>query len=101
MPHNVFLDTLAMQGLVGLAGLLGIWGALSVVFIKAVKEQDTDIRILGMAGLVLMVGYFMFGLTDSVMGYGPPLVFFSLYSALIVYRISEARLRSELLQEGL
>jgi len=101
MPHNVFLDTLAMQGLVGLAGLLGIWGALSVVFTKAVREQDTDIRILGMAGLMLMVGYFMFGLTDSVMGYGPPLVFFSLYSALIVYRISEARLRSGLPQKGL
>lgn len=91
MPHNVFLDTLALQGLVGLAGLVGIWGALGIVFVKAVRERETEIRMLGTAGLALLVSYGLFGLTDSVMGYGPPLVFFSLYSALIVYLIVEAR----------
>ncbi|MDI9246698.1 O-antigen ligase family protein [Marinobacter sp. CHS3-4] len=94
MPHNVWLDTLAMQGLVGLAGLLGIWGALTVVFVRAVGRQQAESRMLGVAGLVLMVGYNLFGLTESVMGYGPPLVFFSLYSALIVYRIAQARLET-------
>lgn len=91
MPHNVFLDTLALQALVGLAGLLVIWGSLSVVFVKAVREQETELRMLGAAGLTLLLSYFFFGLTDSVMGYGPPLVFFSLYSALMVYLIVEAR----------
>lgn len=91
MPHNVFLDTLALQGLVGLTGLLGIWGALGVVFVKAAREGETELRTLGTAGLSLMISYFLFGLTDSVMGYGPPLVFFSLYSAFIVYLIVEAR----------
>lgn len=91
MPHNVFLDTLALQGLAGIAGLLGIWGALGIVFARAAREQETELRTLGVAGLALLFAYFIFGLTDSVMGYGPPLVFFSLYSALIVYRIAEAR----------
>lgn len=91
MPHNVFLDTLALQGLFGLAGLVGIWGALGVVFVKATRERETQLRMLGTAGLALLVSYCLFGLTDSVMGYGPPLVFFSLYSALIVYLIGEAR----------
>lgn len=91
MPHNVFLDTLALQGLVGLAGLLSIWGALGVVFLKAAREQETELRILGTAGLALLISYFFFGLTDSVMGYGPPLVFFSFYSAFIVYLIVETR----------
>lgn len=91
MPHNVFLDTLALQGLVGIAGLIGIWGALGAVFVKAARERETELRMLGTAGLAVLVSYCLFGLTDSVMGYGPPLVFFSLYSALIVYLIVEAR----------
>ncbi len=91
MPHNVFLDTLALQGLVGIAGLIGIWGALGAVFVKAARERETELRMLGTAGLAVLVSYCLFGLTDSVMGYGPPLVFFSLYSVLIVYLIVEAR----------
>ena len=91
MPHNVFLDTLALQGLVGLAGLAGIWGALGVVFVRAARERGTNLRMLGTAGLALLGSYFLFGLTDSVMGYGPPLVFFCLYGALIVYLLAEAR----------
>lgn len=91
MPHNVFLDTLALQGLVGIAGLSGIWGALGLVFSRAVRETETELRLLGTAGLTLLIAYGLFGLTDSVMGYGPPLVFFSLYSALTVYLIAEAR----------
>ncbi|WP_150914426.1 O-antigen ligase family protein [Marinobacter halotolerans] len=91
MPHNVFLDTLALQGIVGLAGLFGLWGALGMVFVKAVFAQATELRTLGAAGLALLVGYALFGLTDSVMGYGPPLVFFCLYAVLIVYLIAEVR----------
>jgi O-antigen ligase len=93
MPHNVFLDTLALQGLVGLAGLLVIWGALGIVFFKAAREQGTELRTLGSAGLMLLVAYAHFGMTDSVMGYGPPLVFFSFYSVLLVYLIAESRVK--------
>lgn len=91
MPHNVFLDTLALQGVVGLAGLLGLWGALGLVFVRAAREHITELRTLGAAGLALLLAYALFGLTDSVMGYGPPLVFFCLYAALIVYLIAEVR----------
>lgn len=93
MPHNVLLDTLALQGLVGLAGLLMIWSALGIVFLKAAAEQGTELRTLGAAGLMLLVAYMHFGMTDSVMGYGPPLVFFSFYSVLLVYLIAESRVK--------
>lgn len=91
MPHNVMLDVLALQGLVGMAGLLALWSALGVVFVKAARDPEVRLRTLGTAGLALLLSYVLFGLTDSVMAYGPPLVFFCLYSALIVYLITEAR----------
>ena len=92
MPHNVLLDVLALRGLVGLAGVLILWLALGTVFFKAASEASARLRTLGMAGLALLVSYAFFGLTDSVMDYGPPLVFFCFYSAVIVHLIARARL---------
>jgi O-antigen ligase len=91
MPHNVVLDVLALRGLIGLAGLLVLWLGLTHVFLGAARETDMRIRALGTAGLVLIVSYALFGLTDSVMDYGPPLVFFCLYAVLIVHLIARAR----------
>jgi hypothetical protein len=70
-----------------------IWSALGIVFLKAAAEQGTELRTLGAAGLMLLVAYMHFGMTDSVMGYGPPLVFFSFYSVLLVYLIAESRVK--------
>lgn len=95
LPHNAVLAALSLRGLVGLAGLLTLWLMLAYVFQKAAREQDRRISALGIAGLVLITSYMVFGLTDSVMDYGPPLVFFSLNSALIVYLIAQARVIAE------
>lgn len=92
MPHNTLLDTLALRGLVGLASLLILWGTLAYIYIAAIRTGNMSLRMLGMAGLTLIVSYLFFGLTDSPMEYGAPLVFFSFYSALIVYAIANARL---------
>ncbi|MGF1615623.1 MAG: O-antigen ligase family protein [Gammaproteobacteria bacterium] len=94
MPHNVLLDVLALRGLVGLAGVLALWLALGCVFFKAAREESARLRTLGTAGLILLVSYAFFGLTDSVMDYGPPLVLFCFYSALIVHLIARARLEA-------
>lgn len=90
MPHNVLLDTLALRGLTGLAGLLALWGTLAWVFVTAARTASPDRRQLGIAGLAMLLGYGLFGLTESVMHYGPPLVFFCLYSALIVHLIARS-----------
>lgn len=92
MPHNVFLDVMAMRGIVGLVGLLALWLMLAYVFLAAARNSSMEIRALGTAGLALILGYAIFGLTDSVMDYGPPLVFFCIYSVLIVHFIAQARL---------
>ena len=92
MPHNVVLDVLALRGLVGLIGVIALWGALAQVFLTAARQPEMEARALGTAGLALLLGYAVFGLTDSVVDYGPPLVFFCLYSALLVHLIGQARL---------
>lgn len=92
MPHNVVLDLLALRGLVGFTGVIVLWWALGRVFLTAARDPEMEIRALGTAGLALLLGYAVFGLTDSVMDYGPPLVFFCLYSALIAHFIGRTRL---------
>lgn len=94
MPHNVFLDTLAFQGVIGIAALLTLWGCLGNVFIHALRSSDPAIYALGAAGVGLLGSYVIYGITDSVMGYGPPLVVFSFYSVLIVHLIGEERQRN-------
>ncbi|MFO8152282.1 O-antigen ligase family protein [Thioalkalivibrio sp.] len=92
MPHNVVLDLLALRGLVGLVGVVVLWWALGRVFLSAARHPEMEIRALGAAGLALLLGYAVFGMTDSVMDYGPPLVFFCFYSALIAHLVGRARL---------
>lgn len=94
MPHNVFLDTLAFQGFMGIAALLTLWGCIGNVFIHALRSSDPTIYALGAAGVGLLGSYVIYGLTESVMGYGPPLVVFSFYSVLIVHLIGEERQRN-------
>lgn len=95
LAHNVFLDVLAMRGLIGFAGLLALWLSLGYIFLTAAKESNAGIRGLGIAGLALVLSYALSGLTHSVMDYGRPLAFFCLYSAFIVHLIAQARLQLE------
>ncbi|MEX2516935.1 MAG: O-antigen ligase family protein [Gammaproteobacteria bacterium] len=91
MPHNILLDTLAIRGLVGLTGLATLLGVLLYIFYQAARHKDKDLHHLGMAGMSLIIAYFVYGFTDSPMEYGAPLVFFSFYTALITYLLAQRK----------
>lgn len=96
MPHNAYLQVLVARGLIGFVGLLALWLAVGYVFWTAARhEAGSTLRTLGIAGLSLLGLYMASGLTHSVMDYGRPLTFFSLYSILIVYLIAQARCELE------
>lgn len=93
MPHNAYLQVLVARGLIGFAGLLALWLALGYVFWNATRhESGSTLRTLGVAGLCLLALYLVGGLTHSVMDYGPPLMFFCMYSMVLVHLIGRARL---------
>ena len=75
-PHNQYLSHLGSGGIVGLITLLALLIAPGWIFSRALRSPRPDSRALGAAGLVVVVGYALFSLTDSVFETSSPLVFF-------------------------
>lgn len=66
--HNDLIDTAARRGLVGLASLLMLYGVPLVLFARALRGRpDTATRALAVAGLVVVVAFIGFGLTQSML----------------------------------
>ncbi len=64
-PHNEFLRILAQRGLFGFAFLLAIFVLPLLTFNQARRETD-ERRLLGFAGIIICVGYLIFGLTETL-----------------------------------
>jgi len=92
-PHNQYLSHLASGGIVGLTTLLALLVMPGWVCLRALLHRRDDARALGGAGLVVIVGYSIFALTDSVFETASPLVFFVLAVGAIIAQID--RLESE------
>ncbi len=66
--HNDYLHALATRGLLGLASLLLLYLAPLAVFVRAAfRAQDHTTRGLGYAGILVILGYLQFSLTDSIL----------------------------------
>ncbi|HEX5678312.1 MAG TPA: O-antigen ligase family protein, partial [Alcanivorax sp.] len=66
--HSDLIDTAARRGLVGLGSLLMLYGVPLVLFARALRGRpDTTTRALAVAGLVVVVAFIGFGLTQSML----------------------------------
>ncbi len=66
--HNDYLHVLATRGLVGLTSMLAIYLAPLVVFVRTtVRQRAPAARGLGYAGILTILAYMLFSLTDSVL----------------------------------
>ncbi len=65
--HNQFLHTWATAGTVGLAGLLALFLLPLKVFLAGCNSQDMEIKALAASGVLLVVGFATFCLTDSLL----------------------------------
>ncbi len=92
-PHNQYLSHLGSGGIVGLITLLALLATPGWTCARAFLQRRDDTRALGAAGLVVIVGYAIFAMTDSVFETASPLVFFVLSVGTIVAQID--RLESE------
>lgn len=99
--HNEILMTLATRGIIGTMALLAVWLIPGYIFVRTLKQGTPAARRLGLAGLILVVGYLVFGFTEAIMHRGPPLTFFCFYAPLIVCLIAQTKKRNSSSPHGL
>ncbi len=63
--HNEYLDALVKRGLPGLAALLALYLVPLVLFARRVRDENHAVRPYALAGVLLIVNYMCFGLTQA------------------------------------
>ena len=65
-PHNEFLDTASKRGALGLLPLLLSYISPILLFYRTFKQtQNIEVKALSLAGMLIPVSYFGFGLTEA------------------------------------
>lgn len=92
-PHNEFLSVLASRGLVGLLALMLLFGIPLAHFAWGVRHPDGDIAGLSYAGIVLILGFMQFGITEAIFERTMPITFYVFCLAVIygLVRFNERR----------
>ena len=89
-PPNAYLAAMADCGFLGLLALLGILGLPLWLMISYIR-QDGMIRDLAYAGIVLVIGFSHFGLTECIFGRNVNISFYLIMLATILSIASNER----------
>lgn len=65
-PHSDFLDAMANRGFVGLLGLLLLLGVPAWLYARRLDSHDPHAMGAALGGLLVTVGYAIFGLTETL-----------------------------------
>jgi len=87
-PHNEYFSVMASSGTIGLVALLMLFFVPMRNFIFAIKSGSDSARVLGMAGVILVVGYMNFALTEAIFERDLPIGFYAFFVALITALIA-------------
>ena len=63
--HNEYLDALVKRGVFGLAALLALYLVPLALFARRLKDDNRAVRPYAVAGVLLIVCYMVFGLTQA------------------------------------
>ncbi|MFA9563194.1 MAG: O-antigen ligase family protein, partial [Acidimicrobiales bacterium] len=91
--HNQFISSTASGGIVGLVTLLALLGVPGIFFARALLDRDAATSALGAAGLIVVVGFALFGLTEAILEKASPAVFYATTVALLTAQL-DRRARS-------
>ena len=83
--HNLFLDAAVQMGIGGLAALLVLLSAIVLEFRALFRYPDFEVRMLGIAGISLVVALVARNLTDDAFGRAISLLFWSLVGMTLGY----------------
>ncbi len=83
-PHSDYFDALSSRGILGLLALFALLGVPAIYFVRAVKSGDETSHAVGLAGLLLVCGFAIFGLTDTVFIHSMNISWYVIYIALFM-----------------
>jgi len=87
-PHNEYFSVLVSGGLLGLVALLVLFFIPATLFFAAMKNQNPDLQRLGLSGLLLVVGYMHFAISEAIFERSLPINFYAFYLLVIMVLIS-------------
>ena len=82
-PHNEYLSVLASGGLLGFLALILLLVIPLRQFLLATRTDLASLRSLGIAGVMLVIAYAHFALSEAIFERSLPVTFFSFYIALL------------------
>lgn len=91
-PHNEILSVMANGGLLMLFAMVVFYTVPLLLFIRLLKLKNPEIKALALAGVVLIVGYIGYGLSEAILERSLPTKFIAFYLALLLaqaYRLKE------------
>jgi len=83
--HNMFLNAAVQMGIGGLAALLVLLSAMVLEFRTLFRSPDLDVRMLGIAGISLVVALVARNMTEDAFSRGISLLFWSLVGMTLGY----------------
>lgn len=87
-PHNEYLSALSNAGMVGFTVLMVLFLTPLWIFVKNIRrEKSLDVQRLALAGLVLIVAYMGFGISEPMLFRSRSVNFFALYLAVFMAAI--------------
>lgn len=89
-PHNQYLSVLANGGIISFIGLLFVFLIPAHIFVKHIKRyRYEEVRRLAFTGLILIIAYMSYSLSEVVLERSRPINFLAFYLAVIMAAIYE------------
>ena len=83
--HNEYLSTLAKGGLLGFMALMALFLVPGWIFFQIFKSNsDETSRSIALAGLVLILAFMSFALSEAIFERSRPVLFFGFYLAVLM-----------------
>ncbi|MBB5391420.1 MULTISPECIES: O-antigen ligase [unclassified Herbaspirillum] len=85
--HNEVFYNMATLGSFGLAGLLALYLVPGIYFARKLRSTDHELQAVGAMGLMMCVGFIVFGLTDVTFMWGASDNFYAIFTAILFSHI--------------
>ncbi|HEX6550479.1 MAG TPA: O-antigen ligase family protein, partial [Gammaproteobacteria bacterium] len=83
-PHNDYLNSLSSQGFLGIAAYLTGLVYPLFLFVKALAQGDKYRRAAGYAGIIMVLGLLVFGMTETMFTHSIVMSWYVTFTAMLM-----------------
>ena len=91
--HNTYLNHLVSEGVFGLIAILALLFVPLKIFVANVKSKKTNESIVASMGVVLMVSFSLFGVSNNLFGDIFINAFYILFLAILLPLVSQKSIK--------